>query len=238
MTITSGELFKAALRKCGGVIAEGEEPSPELLEDTRVAFNAMLDSWSGERLSVFSTQDQVLTWPAGESVQTVGPTGDLVGLRPVKLMDYTYFKDPSSGVSYGLDLINESQYNNIAVKTSTSTYPQVIFENPTMPDSTFKVYPVPSIDLEFHLISTVELSQVDDLFTDINLPPGYRRALIFNLACEIAPELGIDPPATTQRLAMTSKRVLKRNNSPKDFLAMPYGILGKVGRFNIFSGNY
>ena len=107
ITVQSLELFKAALRKCNGILAEGEEPSEELVEDTRFAFNIMIDSWSAERLSVFSTQEQVLTWPAGERLQTIGPSGDLVGNRPVAVDDSTYFKDPASNISYGLKIINQ-----------------------------------------------------------------------------------------------------------------------------------
>src|SRR5665647_1116611 len=97
MILTSGELFQMALRKCGGVIAEGETPSAELMEDTRQAFNLMLDSWSTERLSVFSTQDQVFTWPAGNISRTFGPSGDFAGNRPINVDDSSYFKDPGTG---------------------------------------------------------------------------------------------------------------------------------------------
>lgn len=232
------ELFISALRKCGGIIAEGEAPSEALMEDTRSAFNVMLDSWSAERLSVFSTQDQTLTWPAGEATQTVGPTGDLVGSRPQKLHDSTYFKDPGTGISYNFKIINEQQYNSIALKTATSTYPDTLWINNTMPDSTITLYPVPNQNIEIHLISVVQLEQVDDLSDTITLPPGYLRALIYNLACEIAPELGVAPPPTTQRLAMATKRVLKANNSPQDVMSFPSSLVGGNRRFNIYSGDH
>lgn len=238
MTITSGELINAALRKCGGVIAEGETPSAELSADSLQAFNTLLDSWSAETLSIFSTQDQVVTWSANQAEQTFGPSGDLVGLRPVRLDSSTYFKDPDSDISYPLFPLNESQYNSIALKTSTSTYPEYFWINMTMPDVTIKVYPIPNKDLEFHIVSAIVLAEIPDLFTDIALPPGYRRALIFNLACEICPELGIEPPQTTQRIALTSKRVLKSNNSKRDILEHSPNLLGYPGRFNIYSGGY
>lgn len=236
MILTSGDLFKAALRKCGGIIAEGETPSSELMEDIRIAFNTLLDSWSAERLSVFATQDQTLTWPAGSASRTLGPSGDLVGLRPIKLLDSTYFKDPSTVVSYDLTIVNEAAYNSIALKTSTSAYPQILRIEMTMPDATVYLYPVPTIAIEMHFISVIALTQVDNLTTDIVVPPGYLRALTFNLAAEICPELGIEPPATTQRIAMTSKRILKAQNAPMDVMSMPIPMVGRGNRFNIYSG--
>jgi hypothetical protein len=41
--------------------------------------NQMIDSWNTERLTVFTTIDQVLTWPANAASRTLGPTGNLVG---------------------------------------------------------------------------------------------------------------------------------------------------------------
>jgi hypothetical protein len=70
------------------------------------------------------------------------------------------------------------------------------------------------------------------------MPPGYLRAFRYNLACEIAPEFGVEPPPTVARIAMTSKRDLKRQNNPDDIMALPYSIVGTRQRFNIFSGNY
>jgi len=41
-----------------------------------------------------------------------------------------------------------------------------------------------------------------------------------------------------QRIAMTSKRNLKRINNPDDVMSIPYAIVGTRQRFNIFAGNY
>ena len=121
---TAAELIDGSLRLLG-VLAEGETPSAAVMQDSIMAMNQMIQSWDTERLSVFSTQDQVFTWPANVLSRTLGPTGDFVGNRPIEIDDATYFKDPSSGLSFGVKLINQQQYDGIAFKTVTSTYPQV-----------------------------------------------------------------------------------------------------------------
>ena len=55
---------------------------------------------------------------------------------------------------------------------------------------------------------------------------------------EIANEFGVEPPANVARIAMTSKRNLKRINNPDDIMSLPYSIVGTRQRFNIFAGNY
>jgi hypothetical protein len=221
-----------------GVLAEGETPSSETANDALFALQQMIDSWDTERLSVFSTQDQVFNWPSGERNRTLGPTGDFVGERPVLLDDATYFRDPQTNVSYGIKFINQQQYDGIAVKTVTSTYPQVIFTNMTYPNIDMVIYPVPLRLLEWHFISVDKLTQPATLATTILFPPGYLRAFRYNLACELAPEFGVEPSNQVQRIAMYSKRNLKRINNPDDIMALPYSIVGTRQRYNIYAGNY
>ena len=234
---TAGETINGSLRLLG-VLAEGETPSAETSQDALRAMNQMIDSWNTERLSVFSTQDQVFTWPAGILNRTLGPSGDFVGNRPILLDDAIYFKDPSTGVSYGIKMINQQQYDGIAVKTVSSTFPQVLFINMTYPDIDMYIYPRPTRALEWHFISAAQLDQPATLSTVIAFPPGYLRAFRYNLACEIAAEFGVEPSPQVSRIAMTSKRNLKRINNPDDIMSLPYSIVGTRQRFNIFAGNY
>jgi hypothetical protein len=237
MTTTAGDQINGALRLLG-VLAEGETPSAATSQDALNALNQMIDSWNTERLAVFSTQDQVFSWLPGFISRTLGPTGDFVGNRPILLDDSTYFKDPASGISYGIKIINQQQYDGIAVKTVTSTYPQVIWVNMSYPDIEMYIYPVPTKVLEWHFVSVEELTQPALLSTALSFPPGYLRAFRYNLACEFAPEFGIEPSPTVSRIAMASKRNLKRINNPDDIMALPYSMVGTRQRFNIFAGNY
>jgi hypothetical protein len=237
MATSAGDIINGSLRLLG-MLAEGETPSAETSADALSAMNQMIESWNTERLSVFSTQDQVFTWPASTISRTLGPTGDFVGNRPILIDDATYFKDASTGISYGIKIINQQQYDGIAVKTVTSTYPQVVWVNMTYPDIEMYIYPVPTRALEWHFISVEELSRPATLATSLTFPPGYLRAFRYNLAVELAPEFGVEPSPTIVRIAMTSKRNLKRINNPDDLMSIPYSIVGTRQRFNIYAGNF
>ena len=236
-TYTAGDQINRALRLLG-ILAEGETPSAATSQDALVAMNQMLDSWSTERLMAYNTIDQVFTWPAGQYIRTLGPTGDFVGLRPVLLDDSTYYRDPGTNVSFGIKFINQQQYNGIAVKTVTSTYPQVIWVNMEFPNISMAIYPRPTRDLEWHFVSVQVLAEPASLSTNLYFPPGYMRAFAYNLAMEIAPEFGVEPSPQVSRIAMTSKRDLKRINNPDDVMSMPYAIVATRQRFNIYAGNY
>ena len=236
-TYTAGDQINRALRLLG-VLAEGETPSAATSQDALMSLNQMVDSWSTERLAVYSTIDQTFLWPTNVITRTLGPSGDFVGLRPVLLDDSTYYRDPQTNVSYGIKFINQQQYNGIAVKTVTATYPQVIFVNNTFPDITMSIYPKPTRELEWHFISVQELAQPATLATQLAFPPGYMRAFAYNLAMELAPEFGVEPSPQVQRIAMTSKRNLKRINNPDDVMAMPYPLIATRQRFNVYTSNY
>jgi len=230
---TVQQSIEGALRTIGQ-LEQGETPKPDTLDDAMEVFNDMIDSWSTERLAVFCTDDQVFTWPVNEITRTLGPTGDFVGNRPVQVDDSTYFK--TQNLSYPLILINEEQYNGIAQKNVTSTYPQVMFVNYTMPDITMKIYPMPTSTLEMHIISVQVLTQATSLSQTLIIPPGYRRAFKYNLGVEIASEFGIDAPPRVINIANTAKKNIKRINSPGDVMSMPYTLVARRQRFNIFSG--
>lgn len=234
---TAGDQINRALRLLG-VLAEGETTSAAASQDALLAMQQMIDSWNTEKLSIFSTQDQVFTWPATQISRTLGPTGNFVGNRPVMVEDSTYFRDPLTNVSYGVKIINQQQYDGIAVKTVTSTYPQVLWINMSYPDIEMYVFPVPIRDLEWHFISVDELTQPPLLTTELYFPPGYMRAFTYNLACEFAPEFGVEPSPQVKRIAMTSKRNIKRINNPQDLMSMPYSLIATRQRFNVYAGNY
>ena len=172
------------------------------------------------------------------SPTTITGSADFVGNRPILLDDSTYFRDPGTNVSFGIKMINQQQYNGIAVKTVTSTYPQVMWVNMEYPFITMTIYPRPTRVLEWHFVSVEELAQPATLSTNLLFPPGYLRAFTYGLAMEIAPEFGVEPSPQVQRIAMTSKRNLKRINNPDDVMSMPYSLVATRQRFNVYAGNY
>lgn len=232
---TAGDLINGALRLIG-VLAEGEIPSADTSNDCLVAFQQMVDSWNTERLSVYTTQTELFTWPASQASRTIGPTGDFATVRPVSIDDSTYFV--VNGLSYNLELINQAQYNGIALKTSTSTWPNVLWVDNSFPDMTLNVYPVPTGATQWHIVTVKPLVDPATLITVISLPPGYLRAFRYNLACELAPEFGVEPSGQVVRIAIASKRTIKRINNPGDIMSMPATLVSNTGRFNIFSGQW
>lgn len=234
---TAREIIADAHRLLG-LVSSGNSLPEAVFQDNLAAFNLLVQSWNTERMSVFCEQDQVVTWPSATRQGTIGPTGSLARVdlatatRPVQVQPSSYFVDPTSNLSYPVAMVNQQQYNSLSLKTVTSTYPQVLWVNPTFPDVTLTVYPVPTIPLQMHVVSVEELTGPATLSTTISLPPGYLRAFKFAMAVELAPEFGMDAPAQVTRLAAVSKRAIRRLNVDVPQLNADL----RNGRFSIYTG--
>lgn len=235
-TYTARDIIYGALRLIGQ-LAEGEVPSAQTAQDSLTAMNQMIDSWSIQSLKTHSTQDQTFNWPTNTRTITFGPTGDIVGNRPVQVLDSTYFitKNTTPNISYSIQLVNDDQYNNIIAKTLASSLPQILWVNYTYPNITMYIYPVPTQLVEFHLISVQELSQPANLSTELSFPPGYMKAFRYNLAIELASEFGVEPSSAVIVNANKSLAALMRINNPQDMLCYPYELTQNRSRYNIYT---
>lgn len=233
---TARDIIYGALRLIGQ-LAEGEVPSAQTAQDSLTAMNQMIDSWSIQSLKTHSTQDQTFNWPTNTRTITFGPTGDIVGNRPVQVLDSTYFitKNTTPNISYSIQLVNDDQYNNIIAKTLASSLPQILWVNYTYPNITMYIYPVPTQLVEFHLISVQELSQPANLSTELSFPPGYVKAFRYNLAIELASEFGVEPSPAVIVNANKSLAALMRINNPQDMLCYPYELTQNRSRYNIYT---
>jgi hypothetical protein len=106
------------------------------------------------------------------------------------------------------------------------------------PDLTMYVYPVPTQATTWHIISVTPLEDPATIATELSFPPGYLRAFRYCLACELAPEFGVEPSKQVLRIAMTSKRNLKRINNPDDVISMPVNLVVSRNAYNIYAGNF
>ncbi len=235
ITSSVSDLINGSLRLIGQ-LAEGETPSASTSQDALTALNQMIDSWNIENLSVFTTQDQSFSWPVNQATRTLGPTGDFIGNRPVSVDDSTYYVD-SNNISYPVQMLNQDQYNAIAQKNITSTYPQYLWINMDYPNVTLKIYPVPTALMTWHFISITELTQPSTLSDTLAFPPGYLRAFRFNLAIELAAEFGVSASPEIVVIARKSKLNLQQINHPSSLMSMPASLISNTQRYNIFTDN-
>jgi hypothetical protein len=171
--------------------------------------NRLMGKWSQMRL-LFPVPASYSVTLTGAGSYTIGPTGDVVGLRPIKLLS-AYATD-SAGTSYGVHLRTQDQWDAIAVKASTGGPPEQVYYEPSSTNGRVWVYPV-ATGYTLQLDALALLTSFASLATDLTLPEGYEAAIVPTLADELCSSYGVQTPGDVLRRAAGAVRALKRTNS-------------------------
>lgn len=198
MTTALG-IVTSAMRK-GGIITKDETPSADEAQNGLEILNDLLASFSNDSLTVYARFLDVLSLSGGVATYTIGSGGVLNTVRPVKIIS-AYIR--SGNVDYGLKEVSDEQYATITVKSSGGIPEFINFTN-EYPLATLNFYPVPATDYQLYLSSEKPLASFT-LNQTVDLPPGWRRMLVSNLAVEMLPEYGQPVSPELYRIARESK---------------------------------
>lgn len=240
--MTVRDLIRASMRKLGA-IASGEQPSASEASDGLEALNALLESWNTERLFVFSIMPHQYDLTAGKQAYTLGPGGDFDQPRPVKI-DQAYVHYTQNGPQtpdIPIAILNTDQWASKEVKNTSSTFPTEMYNNGDNPLSKLFFWPIPTINVPVILWTWGQIADFPDINQDIILPPGYYRALLYNLAVELAPEFGRSVTPEIAALAAESKGDIKIINMPDLLMTCDPALLGHgAGRYgwDYITGDY
>lgn len=231
---TAQTLIDRALRLIGQIGA-GASPSSDESADALEALNDLIDDWRNEGLMCFALQEESLTLANADASYTIGATGDLATTRPVAI-ERAWIVDDD--VSHPVRLITEQEYADIPAKTTAGDWPDRALYRPSITSDrgTLIVYPVPNATRTLKLLTRVPLAELAAVGTTVTLPPGYRKALIANLALEIAPEYQTSPSDEVVKMARESKANIKRINARPILAGNELGLMFGRGSSNILSG--
>lgn len=222
----ANELIERALLTLG-VIAPGETVDGSTSSDCLRLLNDMVDQWGAERLTIFTVTRSVHTLAASTQTYTIGTGGTFNVERPEWIDAASIIPDNTKPASSKLELpiamLDDGQWQQIAVKGVTSTYPTKIHydHSNTSGLGVISVWPVPTgAGSDLVLYIPAALSEFADLTTDYSFPKGYRRALHYKLAECLAPDFG--RPFTPDQRNLTNKAfgIIKEHN------ARPFAQLG------------
>jgi hypothetical protein len=168
--------------------------------------NDMVDGWNTGRLNVVATT--TVSANVSSSPVSIGSGQTLNTTRPIRI-EGGWIR--SNSIDYPLEWITSQEYDAIPNKSDTSTLPVKAYYSPNLPDGSIYLWPVPSASVSLHVRVMTQLSQFADLATDYDLAPGYKRAIEFSLAEEIAPgRRPIQPDVA--RIAFNARRAIKVAN--------------------------
>lgn len=234
--MTVRDLINGALRLIG-VSSQGQTLSASETTEALFALNDLVESWSTEGFIVFNNSKESFTLTPGKAKYTIGPdpSNDFVTEIPLLIENASVL---SLGSETNLRLIGSDEYAQIVNKEIQSAYPSSLYFNRNSPSAEITLWPVPNEAKELVLYSQKKLSSFSSINQTIAMPPGYTRALRYNLAVEIAPEYNKEPSNTILTNAAESKTIISRMNSfPNLMTSDALGMTSSRGTFNIYQGN-
>jgi hypothetical protein len=212
----------------------GEKPvAGTLSSDEQTAYladlNTMMESWSLERLMCYQLLQESRALTASVGSFTIGSSGTWNTARPTKIVDPCFTRD-SGDIDYPLEIISAEAYGTIRQKTSDGSYPSYLFYDSAFVTSlgTIYLYPEPTSGLTLYINSWKQLQTFALISTTVVLPPGYQRAIEFNLAIELAGGF-VNVSAEVAKIAKESKAVIKGLNAPAGILRLDSGATSSRG---------
>lgn len=218
---TARDIIIRSLRLIG-VLESGEAGDSPDVVDSLYTLNALIDSWPLSRLMILAGQEVVKPLTNAYSYQ-VGPGLSIDTPRPASLTEGSFIR--FQGIDTPLTEISQAEYNSIYTKVVAGRPSYILYE-PSAFGGSLTLYPTPQTGMELHLAVNLPFTEFVDLDTNYALPPGYMRALQYNLAVEMAPEFGREAPPTVKLTAINSIRQIKKANSSVPIFGMPGGIPG------------
>lgn len=206
---TAIDIIKRAYKDIN-VLGTAETPTADMSADALDSLNGLLETWANETLMVYQLALENFPLVAGQATYTMGVGGNFNTSRPVTI-DSAYVRWNS--IDYPLSLVNTEQYDGIPLKSSPNQIPYVLYVDAGFPLTTLKLFQTPNdATAQIFIESRKEFTRFTSLTDTVLLPPGYVRALRYNLALELAPENGVQAHPLILRHASNAKKWLKRTN--------------------------
>jgi hypothetical protein len=225
--VTARDICTKALQKIGALV-KSEPPSADEASDALDSLNAMIASWSNDSLNIYAR-----TWETfnltGAASYTIGTGGNFNTVRPASIIE-AYIRNGT--LDYPLAVVDDGTYNDITFK-SLQGIPQFINYSNDYPLGIMRLYPRDNPAYTLFVLTEKPVTQFATLDTQMILPDGWERALVYNLAIELAPEYSQKPDASIFKIAKDSLGAIRTKVAQvRSMDAFPSGASIR----NIFSG--
>lgn len=237
MTTASDIITRAG--KALGYLGRTEVLSAGDANDGLVVFNAMLDSWSNERLLSYVVLQRSFSLVAGTQTYTIGSGGVINSTRPSNVL--SAFVRDSNNNDYPMRIVPNDVWDNIGLKTITSQIPDTLFYDPQYPLGVINIFPIPLLPYTVYFDSTLDQVDATGLTSTISMPVGYELAYVLNLAIEMMTAgfpclLGQKEIAALVENASRAKANIKRVNIKENLATYDAAIVSKSNAtYNIYS---
>lgn len=177
-----------------GILYIGQVPGTDALLMCQTALNNMLAEWNAQGLAVFSIVKTTATLVSGTADYTIGNGATINTARPEKIEAWRVI-DAAGGANGGKPVDAGTFAREADDNTLLSALVKMLNYDAAFPTGTIHLWPIPSGGT-LELWVWEQMTAITDFIgTAISFPPGYLKAITYNLAIDLAPLFGrqIDP---------------------------------------------
>lgn len=218
------------------VKAPGETLSADQSNDARNTLNLMLDSWAGRRVSARALTEIVQNLTTNQRSYTIGTSGSpyFNTTRPMAI-ENAGCEYVNNSLILPVDIISVDQYENFGDRLILHGPVRKLFYDPTMPNGTIYLYPIPDQVYKLHMRMVVGLQEMAALDTLFTMEPTYMEAIKYNLAIRLAPEYGRPVDPDIKDMAKQLFNILLNWSMPEMFTSIDYPVRLLPKRNTIFT---
>jgi hypothetical protein len=201
------EIVTESLRKIGS----RDTTNTTLLSNGMTALSRLLSSWE-EILIPYTTVDS-LTLTVGTSSYTIGSGGTINTVRPISIVS-AYIRS-SDGYDFEVNTKLSRRDYDLVYDKDFAGRPTSLFYNPTNPLGYIYFDSAPSEAETFYMTSYKPITAYTALTDTILQPIEYEKAMIYNLAIDLAEENNIQCIASVyQQAKILLDKIVTRNSEP------------------------
>ncbi len=189
-TTSGGQIVYMALRIAGVLAAPGRGYSGSEFGDGLDALNALVGSWNTEMGTIPAFIRALWPLAAGQAQYSIGPGAvDFDTVRPPKIERASIIiLSGGNLIERPIRVITFEEWQRIPLKATASNIPRKVYYDRASPIGTLNIYETPNDSTaQLGLYTATTLADIPDDVTPFTLPPGYLRALAYNLATDLAP---------------------------------------------------
>ena len=240
---TATALIEDALRLIGK-LGSGQAASTLDLDDGLRRLNDLLESWNLDANLTYEHRRDPQDLTAALNPHTVGKAvnggnaGNFDIVRPLSIEAASIIQ---STIEIPINILSKEKYQGIPDKSTSTAYPTSLWYERSFPLARLHLWPVPSEAISIVLYYRQQLDTGLELADNMSVPPGYLRALRYNLAMESASDYGLIPPPNLDSIAKESRAMIAQGNDNEPPYLAPDETLSAIGgdtnrRYNVRSG--
>lgn len=185
--LTGMQIVRAALRKCG-VMDQGEEPTPDQVEEAAEALNIAVKALQSDGVHLWTYEEATFNMVIGQESYDLDPM-----TLAVSSVDC---QDTSILIDVPVDLVSRGEWADIPDRDKLiQNRPTQCFFNGTVNPPTLQFYRLPDKVYKISYWRIRKLADFDNLLADnADVQQRWLDALIYQTAARLADEYSLDLP--------------------------------------------